>query len=221
MSSGIMPIACPIPYVPYLMANEQTAPPEYPQGRFLKTKFTPEEDAKLDELVKALGTADWNLVAAFHGTRNGRQCRDRYKNYLAPSLRDYAWTPEEDELLIEKYSTYGSKWNKISPFFANRSDISLRNRWQLLQRKDAREERIAAKTRAKEAKFREEEAKKAKKQRRSQQQHDPTRTSGDPDTIQTIDPASFATAAGLLNRPAQNPRRTQPSSSRISDFLNQ
>jgi hypothetical protein len=67
--------------------------------------------------------------------RNVRQCRERYKNYLAPNLRQGDWTAEEDALLTQLFMEHGAKWNTISRSFVNRSDISLRNRWQQLERR--------------------------------------------------------------------------------------
>jgi hypothetical protein len=101
-------------------------------------KFTAEEDEKLLSIVKEHGSRDWVFVALLHGTRNPRQCRERYANYLAPSLRHDGWTVEEDALLLQKYSEYGPKWNKIARVFTNRSDNALRNRWQLMNRRQLR-----------------------------------------------------------------------------------
>jgi hypothetical protein len=116
-----------------------------PIGLTLKTKFTPDEDAKLQDIVTAIGTNDWSFIASLHGTRNARQCRERYQNYLAPTLRVDPWSPEEDMLLLEKYAEFGSRWNAIAKFFTNRSPNSLRNQWQLLRRRDEREQRKATK----------------------------------------------------------------------------
>jgi len=104
-------------------------------GRYIKVKFTPEEDARLLELVHEYGTKEWITIASLMRTRNPRQCRERWHNYLNPTLKMGNWTPEEDELLVKKYAVYGSKWSRIARFFKKRSDLSLRNRWQLLERK--------------------------------------------------------------------------------------
>jgi hypothetical protein len=105
----------------------------------LKLKFTPEEDERLNAIVREYGIKDWIKVGSLMRTRNARQCRERYKNYLDPDLRRGGWTIQEDELLEAKHREYGAKWNKIARFFANRSDISLRNRWMVLARHHAKE----------------------------------------------------------------------------------
>jgi hypothetical protein len=74
-------------------------------------------------------------------SRNERQCRERWKNYINPSLRSDPWTLEEDQLVVQKYAEFGPKWNKISKFFSNRSDNAVRNRWQLMLRQWERQNR--------------------------------------------------------------------------------
>jgi hypothetical protein len=69
------------------------------------------------------------------GSRNARQCRERWRNYLSPELRTDEWTPEEDLLLEELFSQVGPKWNTIGQHFTSRSDMSLRNRHQVLVRR--------------------------------------------------------------------------------------
>jgi hypothetical protein len=104
-------------------------------GRFIKNKFTPEEDSVLMQLVTTFGATNWKKIALHMRTRNARQCRERYKNYLAPELRQGGWTQDEDMLLIEQFREHGAKWNTISQVFINRSDNALRNRWQVLERR--------------------------------------------------------------------------------------
>lgn len=103
-------------------------------GRTMKSKFTPEEDERLKSLVMLHGTNSWTFISHLMGTRNRRQCRERWKNYLNPELRNEPWTFEEDQLLVDKYAQFGPKWNKLAKFFTNRSDNSIRNRWQLMLR---------------------------------------------------------------------------------------
>ena len=106
----------------------------------VKLKFTPEEDDRLRWLVQQHGTNSWNLIAKLMGNRNARQCRERWKNYVNPELRNEPWNQEEDRLLVEKYGEFGPRWNKIAKFFVNRSDNSLRNRWQLMLRQYERQQ---------------------------------------------------------------------------------
>lgn len=100
----------------------------------IKVKFTEEEDKKLRRIIRQYGTRNWLKVSSLMKTRNPRQCRERWNNYLNPDLTNDPWTPEEDRLLEEKYAELGQSWNAISKFFVGRSDNSLRNRYMKLSR---------------------------------------------------------------------------------------
>ena len=92
-------------------------------------KFSPEEDEKLLKLVNLCGPRHWRKLAASMEGRTGRQCRDRYSNYLAPSINRSKWTLDEDRMLVEKVNEYGFCWSKIAHFFSGRTSSSLKNRW--------------------------------------------------------------------------------------------
>ena len=94
-----------------------------------RRKFTPEEDNKLKKIISIYGAKKWDKVALMMPGRTGRQCRDRFHNYLSPSLVNGPWTKEEDKILEQKVLEYGQHWNKISKFFKGRSDNNIKNRW--------------------------------------------------------------------------------------------
>ena len=103
--------------------------PPTPTGKpHPRTKFTAEEDAKIEKLVAKYGENDWAKVAAKMKGRNVRQCRERWRNYLSPDLDKSTWKEEEDNLLIEKYKELGPRWKTISSLFPNRTDIAVKNR---------------------------------------------------------------------------------------------
>jgi hypothetical protein len=111
--------------------------PLYPAGTgkarsCVKRKFTAEEDRLLMEGVAEFGENNWKRTAAKVGTRNCRQCRERWKNYLDPSVSQDAWSIEEDELLREKCHEMGSQWSLIAKHFPARTDVNCRNRWVFL-----------------------------------------------------------------------------------------
>lgn len=99
--------------------------------------FKREEDVRLFELVDRFGTHHWHEIASQMRSRSARQCRERYTNYLDPSLKHGNWTVEEDEKIISLLELYGPKWSLISKSFTNRSACDLRNRSVVVkQRKD-------------------------------------------------------------------------------------
>lgn len=99
-----------------------------------KLKFSEEEDLRLASIVDEIGSDDWVQVSSIMGTRNARQCRERWTNYLDPSLKNEPWTEAEDSLLNQKLIEYGQKWHKIAKFFPNRSANNIRNRCFYMKR---------------------------------------------------------------------------------------
>ena len=97
-------------------------------------KFKAEEDALLKKLVRKYGTLSWDLIAAEMHGRNARQCHDRWRFYLSPKINNKSWTPEEDKLLIQACQELNGKWVKISKKFKGRTEIQIKNRWNILKR---------------------------------------------------------------------------------------
>jgi hypothetical protein len=136
----MLPVGLPFTFRPH-------GPPPVPfhykrrslPARVMKHKFTYEEDQLLIALVQLHGENEWSTVAASLGSRNARQCRERFKNYLDPNLKRADWTPDEDALLRLKHTEYGAHWNQIARFFHGRSDMALRNRWNRIRHRRAHE----------------------------------------------------------------------------------
>lgn len=92
-------------------------------------KFTTQEDDLLKSLVQQEGPHKWSKIASKMPGRTAKQCRDRFQNYLNPSLTNGTWSLEEDQLLFQKIAEYGKKWKLISKFFPNRSHNNVKNRY--------------------------------------------------------------------------------------------
>ena len=103
-----------------------------------KSKFSPEEDAHLIELVKIYGDSEWSKISFMMPGRNTRQCRERWRHYLAPEVSMAPFTAEEDALLNAKYLEMGPKWKQMATYFKGRTDIAIKNRWLLLNRREQR-----------------------------------------------------------------------------------
>jgi hypothetical protein len=102
-------------------------------GHF-RCKFSPAEDLKLRQVVEQVGAGDWASVASHMAPRNARQCRERWTNYLNPSLVNAPWTASEESLLEEKFAEFGTKWQVIAVFFPSRSKNDIKNHWISNQR---------------------------------------------------------------------------------------
>jgi hypothetical protein len=104
-----------------------------------KSKFSPEEDILLQQLVHVFGENDWVHVAQRMPRRNQRQCKDRWFNYLSPTIQPHPWTPEEDLLLLDRVRGCGPKWVRIAAYFPGRTDIQVKNRHLVLSRRRRKE----------------------------------------------------------------------------------
>ena len=100
-----------------------------------RDQFSLDEDIKLAQFVIKYGEEQWEYIASLMLTKNARQCKERWHYYLSPTVNNKPYTSEEDQLLIDLHKKYGSKWRIISAYFQGRTNISLRNRMSLLQRK--------------------------------------------------------------------------------------
>ena len=113
-----------------------------------KGPWTPEEDElltqtvqKIEEQIGKIERGFWPKIANKIPGRTPRQCRDRWNARLNPNLNKKEWTPEEDELLIEKQREFRNKWNVIATYFPGRTDNSVKNRYNRLKKKEREETR--------------------------------------------------------------------------------
>merc|ERR1712150_275804 len=104
-----------------------------------KGKWRADEDNKLRMLVakyKRKNSHVWKLISRDMGyTRNHKQCRERWNNYVDPSLRHGPWTMDEDAQLLElyeKYKKFGNKWKHISMVLPGRCAEHIRRRYSHL-----------------------------------------------------------------------------------------
>jgi hypothetical protein len=121
-------------------AHHQETPltPSTPEEAHRHSKFTASDDVMLRSLVESFGHNDWYAISLRMPGRTARQCKERWMNYLSPTLNTAAWTAEEDQLLLEKQRELGSKWAQIAKFFPNRTDGMVKNRFNRLERRQAR-----------------------------------------------------------------------------------
>jgi hypothetical protein len=103
-----------------------------------KAKFEQQEDILLIAAVRSHGTADWSLIATAMPGRTARQCRERWNNYVNPSLNNEEWTDDEDALLLEKFREFGPKRHLIARYFKGRARNKIRNRIFAMQRREMR-----------------------------------------------------------------------------------
>ena len=98
--------------------------------------WTDGETDLLKHLVCKHGSKAWTVVAESMQTRNSKQCRRRWKNFIAfPERKDSQWTDREDNVLLEEYDRVGNRWTDIATKLTGRTDNAVKNRWGLLQKR--------------------------------------------------------------------------------------
>lgn len=100
-----------------------------------RSKFTPEEDQKLVYIVSTTPEIKWSKVAELMKNKTSRQCRERYKNYLAKGINQSPWTPEEDQVLLKAYQEIGPCWSHMTSLFQGRTCVNIKNHYAKIKNK--------------------------------------------------------------------------------------
>jgi hypothetical protein len=95
----------------------------------VKGGFTREEDEIIIHYAMAHGGKSWEQLAQVLPQRSSKQCRERWRNRLDPSVNRTPWTPAEDQMISALYQQFGSKWVQIARFLPGRTDDMVKNRW--------------------------------------------------------------------------------------------
>jgi hypothetical protein len=107
-----------------------------------KGTWSAEEDEQLRQIVSKCDSKDghaWELASEGMGfTRNSKQCRERWTNFLDPCLRLGPWTAEEDECLLRLHDKFGNAWKKFTSILIGRSAERIRRHYTSLNRKKNR-----------------------------------------------------------------------------------
>ena len=112
--------------------------------RQVQKRFTHAEDALITTMVKSRKHYSWYQIAKALTGRSARQVKERWLNYLDPSVNQNIWTKEEENLLLEKIKEHGRKWRLISKYFNGRTDVHLKNHFNLMMRKEKRKNSLIA-----------------------------------------------------------------------------
>jgi len=105
--------------------------------------WTTAEDTELLDIVTQMQASaapdtafeDWKQVAKRMSTkRTSKQCKDRYRSKLDPSINHGPWTDDEDERLLKLAEEYPRQWSKIAKFLRGRTEHAVKSRVATLAR---------------------------------------------------------------------------------------
>ena len=88
----------------------------------------------MKRLVQRYGAKDWKEIALklqeanLSISRKGKQCRERWVDYVSPNVRKGKWTSEEDATILKGHALNGKKWSVIAKAIPGRTDNSIKNR---------------------------------------------------------------------------------------------
>jgi hypothetical protein len=119
------------------------------QRAFVRHHFLEHEDELLRELVEDFGDDDWATIAEELPGRSPRQCKERWNHYLSPQLVQTKWLEGEDELLLGLVEKHGKKWKLLERYFTGRTDTNIKNRYNVLARREVKYAKRAKKFAAK------------------------------------------------------------------------
>ena len=87
------------------------------------------EDEGIREIISELGdNLNWTKVALYLETkfgikgRTGKQCRERWHNYLKNPVTKNHFSIEDEKMIFRLHRDFGTKWAEISKNFQGRSD---------------------------------------------------------------------------------------------------
>ncbi|KAJ3429119.1 cell division cycle 5-like protein [Anaeramoeba flamelloides] len=73
------------------------------------------EDQILLVSVMKYGTNQWARISSLLVRKSAKQCKERWYNWLEPSIKKTEWTQEEDEKLLHLAKIMPTQWRTIAP----------------------------------------------------------------------------------------------------------
>jgi len=124
-------------------SDEAAAPAKRRKGERSSNPWSAEEDAELMNTVNILSASlgpdvvfeEWKQVSKRLSTkRTSKQCKDRYRSKLDPTINHGPWRDEEDERLLKLADEFPRQWSKIARHLRGRTEHAVKSRVATLAR---------------------------------------------------------------------------------------
>eukprot|EP00347_Sterkiella_histriomuscorum_P005821 403355142 len=105
-----------------------------------KTQWQKKEDDELFSIISEKGTKQWQEIAEVLNaklgvTRNGKQCRERWYNFLNPEINRDPFSNDEDLKILKLRKQIGNRWSEIVKQLPGRTENSVKNRFNCMFKK--------------------------------------------------------------------------------------
>ena len=102
-----------------------------------------QEDKILLKTVSSYKKIEWKTISdkvteSVNKLKTPKQCRDRWLNYVNPSLKNEKLSEDDFQKLFSLQMKFGSKWSKISKEFPEKSQNLLKNSFYSTVRRNIR-----------------------------------------------------------------------------------
>ncbi|AET40616.1 Cef1p Ecym_6234 [Eremothecium cymbalariae DBVPG len=90
------------------------------------------EDQILKAAIQKYGTHSWNKVASLLQKKNGKQCQNRWNEFLNPRLNFEKWSRDEDTRLLSLSKQLPNQWRSIGDMLGRTPQLCINRYHQLL-----------------------------------------------------------------------------------------
>ena len=92
------------------------------------------------QIISEKGTKQWQEIAEILNAklgvnRNGKQCRERWYNFLNPEINRDPFSNEEDLKILQLRKQIGNRWSEIVKHLPGRTENSVKNRFNCMFKK--------------------------------------------------------------------------------------
>jgi len=97
------------------------------------------EDEILKAAVMKYGLNQWSRISSLLVRKSAKQCKERWYEWLDPSIKKTEWTKEEEEKLLHLSKMFPCQWRTIAPFVGRSAYQCMEHYEKLLDRAQGRE----------------------------------------------------------------------------------